>query len=124
MSLATFVEVVLPLATPKPYTYAVPFELAEQVKVGHRVIVQFGKRKIYAGIVIEIHHRKPSDYQAKLIEEIADADILVNTKQLKLWNWMSDYYLCTQGDVMNAALPSALKLSSETKFIYIENEDL
>jgi primosomal protein N' (replication factor Y) len=123
MSLATFVEVVLPLATPKPYTYAVPFELAEKVKIGHRVIVQFGKRKIYAGVVIEIHHRKPTDYQAKLIEEIADEAPIVNHKQLKLWAWMSGYYLCTLGDVMNASLPSALKLSSETKFIYIENED-
>lgn len=124
MSQATFVEVILPLATPLTYTYALPFELAEQVKVGHRVIVQFGKRRIYSAIVCEIHHRKPADYQAKLIEEIADDEIIVNEFQLKLWKWISDYYMCTLGEVMTAALPSALKLSSESKFIYNDNPDL
>lgn len=123
MSQATFVEVILPLATPLTYTYALPFELAEQVKVGHRVIVQFGKRRIYSAIVCEIHHRKPADYQAKLIEEIADEEIIVNQFQLKLWKWISQYYMCTLGEVMAAALPSALKLGSESKFIFIENPD-
>ncbi|MEZ4915993.1 MAG: primosomal protein N' [Chitinophagales bacterium] len=121
MSQATFVEVILPLATPNTYTYGVPFDLVEHIKKGHRVIVQFGKRKIYSGIVYEIHHRKPTDYIAKPIEEIADSQILVNEKQFKLWEWISTYYMCTLGEVMNAALPSALKLSSETKFIYIDN---
>lgn len=121
MSQATFVEVILPLATPNTYTYGVPFDLAEHIKKGHRVIVQFGKRKIYSGIVYEIHHRKPTDYIAKPIEEIADNQILVNEQQFKLWEWISTYYMCTLGEVMNAALPSALKLSSETKFIYIDN---
>jgi len=124
MSQATFIEVILPLATPLTYTYAVPFELVEQIKVGHRVIVQFGKRRIYSAIVYEIHHRKPADYQAKLIEEIADDEIIVNQYQLKLWKWISEYYMCTLGEVMTAALPSALKLSSESKFIYVENPEL
>ena len=123
MNQATFVEVVLPLATPKPYTYGLPFELADKVRPGHRVIVQFGRRRIYSAIVLEVHHRKPMDYQAKLIEDLADEEVIVNKQQIDLWRWMSDYYLCTLGDVMSAALPSALKLSSESKFLYLENED-
>lgn len=123
MSQATFVEVILPLATPKPYTYAVPFDLADKVRKGHRVIVQFGKRRMYSAVVLEVHHRKPQDYQAKLIEEIAEEEVIVNEKQLHLWQWISEYYLCTLGEVMSAALPSALKLSSESKFIYVENPD-
>lgn len=121
MSKATFVEIILPIATPNTYTYGVPFEYIDIIKKGQRVIVQFGKRKIYAGIVYEIHHRKPNDYTAKPIEEIADTEILVNEQQFKLWQWISQYYMCTLGEVMNAALPSALKLSSESRFIYIEN---
>ena len=123
MSTATFVDVVLPLATPKPYTYAVPFDLVDKVKKGHRVIVQFGKRRMYSAIVLEVHQRKPLDYNAKLIEEIAEEEVIVNEKQLQLWQWISDYYLCTLGEVMSASLPSALKLSSESKFVYLENPD-
>lgn len=123
MSQATFVEVILPLATPKTYTYALPFDKVAEVKVGQRVIVQFGKRKIYAGIIFEIHHRKPLDYQAKLIEDLVSEEVVVNAQQLALWQWISSYYLCTLGEVMAAALPSALKLSSETFFVYLENED-
>ncbi|MFT5306163.1 MAG: primosomal protein N' (replication factor Y) [Chitinophagales bacterium] len=123
MSTATFVEVILPLATPKPYTYALPFDLADKVKKGHRVIVQFGKRRMYSAIVLEVHHRAPQDYKAKLIEELAEEEVIVNEHQLKLWQWISTYYLCTLGEVMSAALPSALKLSSESKFIFVENPD-
>lgn len=123
MSSATFVEVILPLATPKSYTYALPFELVGKVQVGHRVIVQFGRRRIYSAIVLEVHHRKPRDYQAKLIEELADDTVIVNERQLELWRWMSEYYLCTLGEVMTAALPSALKLSSESKFLFLDNPD-
>lgn len=118
-----FLEVILPLALPKTYTYAVPFELAESVKIGHRVIVQFGKKKIYSAIVNSVHHQKPEDYQPKLIEEIADEKPIVSLKQLKLWQWIADYYMCTMGEVMTAALPSALKLSSETIFLYNQGED-
>jgi primosomal protein N' (replication factor Y) (superfamily II helicase) len=118
-----FAEVILPLALPKLYTYALPFELAEKVQIGHRVIVQFGKKKIYSAIVHSIHHQMPAEYQPKLIEEIADEKPVVTQAQLKLWQWMSTYYMCTLGEVMAAALPSALKLSSETVFLYNEVSD-
>lgn len=118
-----FVELILPLALPKLYTYALPYEWAGLVKIGHRVIVQFGKKKIYSAIVHSIHHNKPTDYQPKLIEEIADEKPIVTQKQLALWQWIANYYMCTLGEVMVAALPSALKLSSETIFLYIEGEN-
>ncbi|MCB9257525.1 MAG: primosomal protein N', partial [Chitinophagales bacterium] len=124
MSAATFVEVILPLATPKTYTYALPFDKVDLLSRGQRVVVQFGKRKFYTGIVFEIHQRKPLDYQAKLIEDIVEEEVLVNERQLAFWQWVSDYYLCTLGEVMAAALPSALKLGSESSFVFVENEDL
>jgi len=124
MNKATFVDVILPLAAPKPYTYAVPFDLVEQVRVGQRVIVQFGRRRMYAAIVWKIHQQAPQDYQAKLIDEIAESEPIVNAQQLRIWQWISEYYMCTLGEVMAAALPSAFKLSSESVFIYLENPDL
>ena len=121
-SLVTYVDVILPLALPRLYTYAVPIDWVEFVKVGQRVIVQFGKNKFYSAIVQRIHNQKPA-VDAKLIESIAEEDAIVTDTQLKFWKWMSDYYMCTEGEVMNAALPSGLKLSSETKIRYNENYD-
>ena len=121
-SLVTYVDVILPLSLPRLYTYAVPIDWVEFVKVGQRVIVQFGKNKFYSAIVQRIHHQKPA-VDAKLIESIAEEDAIVTEKQLKFWKWMADYYMCTEGEVMNAALPSGLKLSSETKIRYNENYD-
>lgn len=120
MSKAVFIEVILPLALPKQYTYAVDFEKADQIKIGHRVIVQFGKKRIYSAIVYKISDKKPADYNPKLIDEIAEKNPIVTSKQIKLWEWIADYYMCTLGEVMSVALPSALKLSSESKFLYNE----
>lgn len=119
-SLVTYVDVILPLALPQAYTYAVPVDLVQFVKVGQRVIVQFGKNRFYSAIVKEIHHRKPA-VEAKLIETIAEEEAIVTDMQLRFWKWMSSYYMCTEGEVMNAALPSGLKLSSETRIRYNEN---
>ncbi len=121
-SIVTYVDVILPIPLPRLYTYAVPIDWVEFVKVGQRVIVQFGKNKFYSAIVKLIHHHKPV-VDAKLIESIAEEDAIVTDIQLKFWKWMADYYMCTEGEVMNAALPSGLKLSSETKIRYNENYD-
>ena len=121
-SIVTYVDVILPLSLPRSYTYAVPIDWIEFVKVGQRVIVQFGKNKYYSAIVQRIHHNKPA-FDAKLIESIAEEDAIVTENQLKFWKWMSEYYMCTEGEVMNAALPSGLKLSSETRIRYNENYD-
>ncbi|MEZ4991394.1 MAG: primosomal protein N' [Saprospiraceae bacterium] len=110
----TFVSVILPLATPKPYTYHVPEELIPEVKFGLRVEVQFGKQKRYSGLVIDVHNEAPEGHRTKPIIGIVDEAPLINRKQLKLWEWLADYYCCTLGEVMHAALPANLKLASET----------
>ena len=109
----------LPLALPQDYSYALPFDLVPFVSIGQRIIVQFGKNKFYTAIVKRIHHTKPA-FDPKLIESIADEHPIVTEKQLKLWKWMSEYYICTEGEIMQAALPAGLKLSSETKIIINE----
>jgi primosomal protein N' (replication factor Y) len=110
-----FVEVILPLAIAKNYTYRVPYNLNAEVAVGKRVVVQFGKSKLYTAIIAAIGNQAPQKYEAKYIIDILDNAPIVNPAQLQFWKWLADYYLCNVGEVMNAALPSALKLASETK---------
>lgn len=109
-----FVEVLLPVPVPKHFTYRVPRDLNDHVKVGQRVIVQFGDRKILTGLIVRIHEKPPKDYEAKYILELLDEFASLNEQQLKLYSWIADYYMCTTGEVMNAALPAGLKLSSES----------
>ncbi|MCB9222873.1 MAG: primosomal protein N' [Crocinitomicaceae bacterium] len=110
-----FVDVILPLSIPNTYTYRVPFELNEDVGIGKRVIVPFGKAKYYTAIVADVHEEVPKNYQVKYVEAILDDRRIVTDKQFQLWEWISEYYLADLGDVMNAALPSNFKLASETK---------
>jgi primosomal protein N' (replication factor Y) len=112
-----FVEVILPLAITKNYTYRVPFEMNDAVMVGKRVVVQFGKSKLYTAIIASIGNLAPEKYQAKYIIELLDDRPLVTGEQLNFWQWMAGYYMCNVGEVMNAALPSALKLASETRIM-------
>ena len=107
-----FVDVIVPLSVANKFTYRVPKEFNEQIMVGKRVIVQFGKTKFYTAIVYNVHPNPPKDYVAKYIDSILDDEPIVTKAQLQLWDWISHYYLCNPGDVMNAALPSGLKLSS------------
>lgn len=78
-------------------------------------MVQLGKSKLYTALIRKIHTTPPAQYEAKYIDSIVDAKPLVTEMQFQLWEWMASYYMCTPGEVMNAALPSGLKLSSETK---------
>jgi len=110
----TFATVILPVAVPKPYTYYIPEEFIQQVKTGVRVEVQFGKNKLYTALVINVHNEAPEAYRPKSILSVIDEEPIIQPTQLKLWKWMADYYCCTLGEVMNAALPSNLKLTSET----------
>ncbi|RYZ95165.1 MAG: primosomal protein N', partial [Sphingobacteriaceae bacterium] len=112
-----FVEVILPLAIAKNYTYRVPFEMNDAVATGKRVVVQFGKSKLYTAIVLSIGDQAPEKYEAKYILEVLDDRPLVTPKQLQLWQWIAEYYMCHIGEVMQAALPSVLKLASETKIV-------
>jgi primosomal protein N' (replication factor Y) len=107
-----FADIIVPLGVPNKYTYRIPKELNSSVEIGKRVLVQFGKTKIYTGIVYKIHSNAPKDYQAKYIDTVLDDHPIVNETQLKFWDWIAFYYCANPGDVMNAALPSGLKLSS------------
>lgn len=107
-----FVDVIVPLSVANKFTYRVPKEMNECIAVGKRVIVQFGKTKFYTAVVYAVHSNPPKEYTAKYIETILDDEPIVTTSQLQLWDWISHYYVCNPGDVMNAALPSGLKLSS------------
>jgi primosomal protein N' (replication factor Y) len=112
-----FADVLLPLAVPNLYTYRIPFELNGRIKVGVRVLVQFGKSKFYSALVKRVHETPP-EYTAKYVEEILDSVPVANEKQFAFWDWVSGYYLCYRGEVMNAALPAGLKLNSETKLTF------
>ena len=112
-----FVEVILPLAIAKNYTYRVPFHLNNSVGIGKRVVVQFGKSKLYTAIIASIGNQAPEKYEAKYLMEVLDDRPVVTELQLQFWHWLAEYYMCNVGEVMNAALPSALKLASETKVV-------
>ncbi len=117
-----YADIILPLSLERNYTFGIPIELQGKVKIGCRVEVQFGKRKIYSGLVKNIHANKPEFYEVKPIRTLLDEEPVVTQTQLKFWEWMASYYMCTEGDVMNAALPSHLKLVSETYIVL--NEDI
>ena len=109
-----FIDVLLPLPLPKPFTYWVTEEEYNFLTPGFRVGVPFGKSKMYTGIVCAKHQVAPQTYEPKTIEVILDDHPVVTNEQIRLWEWMSAYYLCSMGSVLRAALPSALLLTSET----------
>lgn len=108
-----FAEILLPIPVPGTFTYRVPYALNDKVRVGQRAVVQFGKTKIMSGLILSLTETIPS-VEVKYLSDILDDEPLVNETQLKFWNWVKDYYMCHLGEVMQAALPSALKLSSES----------
>lgn len=111
-----YADVILPLPLQGSFTYALPSECEVQPQVGSRVIVPFGSRKFYTAIVVRLHDQAPS-CPTKPISEVLDVSPVVLPEQLRLWKWIADYYLCTYGDVFKAALPSGLKLESESTII-------
>ncbi len=115
-----FAEIIIPLALPKTYTYAVPENLLMQVMPGVRVEVVFGRQKKYAGVVKSLFAEKPQGFDPKPIQNVLDAEPVVHEAQLELWKWIADYYLCSEGEVMAAALPTHFKLSSETILMFNE----
>lgn len=113
-----FVDVILPLPLPRCFTYSLPDEWADEVQTGCRVVVSFGRKKYYTAIVKNVHYFAPTEYEVKEVSVLLDAAPVLLPQQFKLWEWLADYYLCTQGDVYKAALPSGLKLESETMVEY------
>lgn len=114
MRTTLFVNVLLPLPVAGYFTYRVPFELNDAIEIGKRVVVQFGKKKIYTALIQSITDKAPK-VETKYILGILDLHPVANTYQFMLWEWMAAYYMCMPGEVMNAALPSALKLASESR---------
>lgn len=109
-----FVEVVLPLAVPKNFTYQISEAEFQYIQIGMRVAVPFGKSKIYTALVISKHHNPPQLYQAKEIHQILDEKPIVNETQIAHWQWIASYYMCSLGEVFRAALPTGYILESET----------
>ncbi|HTN07994.1 replication restart helicase PriA [Agriterribacter sp.] len=109
-----FAEIIIPLALPKNYTWHIPYHLKDKAKAGCRVEVVLGKNKKYAGIIKRLHGNKPVAFEPKDILNVLDAEPIVFEQQMKLWEWIAQYYMCSEGEVMAAALPSYFKLSSET----------
>ena len=117
-----YVSVLLPLALPGTYTYTLAPELAAAVQVGSRVVVQFGARRYYTGVVTQLCDAAPqAGIALKPVVGVADASPTVLPAQLRLWQWMAQYYMCTEGEVLKAALPAGLKLESET--LLVRNAD-
>lgn len=105
-----FVGVILPLQLPKQLTYSVPPSLATRVEVGLRVSVPLGRSKTYTAIVVEKSDMAPTDgIEYRDIIDILDDAPIVNSLQLKLWQWLSEYYICSPGDIYRCAIPSGLK---------------
>ena len=116
-----YVSVILPLALNRVLTYAVPDELAADVIVGGRVVVPVGKKKLYTGIVFQLFDDFEDDIEIKEVISVLDRNPVVTQLQLNLWKWIAEYYICSLGEVMKAALPSGLKMESET--LVAANED-
>ena len=116
-----YVDVIVPLPIAGQYTYSLPAEMEESVQVGCRVVVSFGRKKYYTAIVTKVHEVAPEGYETKDIEEVLDKSPAILPTQFRFWEWLSSYYLCMLGDVYKAAMPSGMKLESETIVAY--NED-
>ena len=116
-----YAEVVLPLPLSNTFTYRVPDTLKVKVRIGFRVLVPFGRRKYYTGIVTLLHDHKPEGYEVKEIMDVLDTFSVLRHPQLKFWQWIADYYLCSLGEVYKAAVPAGMKVESETQIVV--NED-
>ena len=117
-SQSLYADIILPVPLPRLFTYSIPAEYSKLLEVGNRVAIPFGKKKVYSGIVYKLHTNKPEEYETKDIISVLDDTVVVNAFQLKFWDWLAEYYQCTLGEVYKAALPSGLKMESETRIIY------
>ncbi len=118
--ISLYATIIIPLSLPTTFTWAIPAHLTDKVQVGQRVEVQL-KNKKYAGIIKSLFTEKPENFKPKEILSVIDDEPIIHPNQIQLWSWIADYYMCNDGDVMQAAVPANLKLNSET--IIIWNED-
>lgn len=124
MAQAYFVDVLIPRhISIQVFSYLLPENLHGQVAPGQRVIVPFGNKRRFTAVVVKVHQQPPLQGQLKPIEEIIDEQPLFTETTLKLWSWLSAYYLCWTGDVLINVMPSALRLESETNFVVLESPE-
>ena len=109
-----FAQIILPLNLKGTFTYKVPAELAEKIEIGMRVLIPFGGKKIYTGIVFDLHDLAPENFEPKEIINLLDDSPILPKEQISFWTWLSEYYLCNIGEIYRFAFPSSLKLESET----------
>ena len=117
-----YADVIIPLPLEGTFTYRIPAQLHKEIEVGVRVIVQFGVKRFYSAIVSKIHENIPSGHEIKDIQSVVDERPILFPENIQLWRWISEYYCCSMGEVMKAALPSAMKLESQTKVLRIAHE--
>ncbi|MCB9203257.1 MAG: primosomal protein N' [Flavobacteriales bacterium] len=117
----SYAQIILPLSVADTFTYHIPKEFLTQIDIGFRAVVEFNGKKLYTGIVESIHTNKPENYSVKPIISLLDTQPIVTKEQLDLWKFISEYYMCSLGEVYRDAIPSALKLESET---YIRLRDV
>lgn len=110
-----YADILLPLPLKGCFTYRVPFEFNDTVCEGQRAVVPFGRNKVYAGLVRRVHETPPKSFRVKYIHHLLDKEPIVTARQFSFWEWVASYYLSTEGDVMSAALPPAMKLAGETR---------
>lgn len=115
----TFAEIIIPLALPQNYTWRIPEMYAAHVQPGIRVEVELRNKK-YTGIIKKLHNEKPAAFEPKNILGVTDSEPLIYAEQLQLWEWIANYYMCSEGEVMQAALPANFKLSSESVLVWNE----
>lgn len=109
-----YAEILLPLPLVGTFSYIVPMEMSKSIAVGHRVVVPFGPKKFYTGIVTSLSNNAPGDFEIKPVAQLLDHTPIIKRPQLQLWEWISEYYLCSTGEVFKAAMPAGLKVESET----------
>lgn len=119
-----YAEIIIPLALPLNYTWAIPPALQDKVQPGIRVEVMLGKSKKYAGIIKRLHHNKPDAFDPRDIINILDHEPIIYPEQLRFWEWMANYYMCSEGEIMQAAIPANLKLSSESILVWNEERSI
>ncbi|MBE4949527.1 replication restart helicase PriA [Chryseobacterium culicis] len=109
-----YAQIVLPLNLKGSFTYKVPEEMIPEIQIGMRVLVPFGGKKIYTGIVFELHNNAPENFVAKEVISMLDDQPIMPEEQINFWNWLSGYYMCSLGEIYRFSFPSSLKLESET----------
>ena len=116
MSQPMYAQVILPLPLEGNFTYSVPDSMVDKIRSGMRVAVPFGKKRFYTGVVASVSGVKPTDVpDIKPVALLLDTEPSVTNQQMRFWEWMAEYYLCTVGEVFKAALPAGLKIESETR---------